>query len=108
MTKKTKEIAKLLGAEVIADLPRVGGGAFGAARVARLVADLRNGLEPGRGRRPGRPTNPKWARHPKVPMTDQTLRKLRQLAERSSTSARKVSPMQVAARLLEAAVTDCP
>jgi hypothetical protein len=107
MTQHTNKIAKLLAAEVIGGLPKTGGGAFGAARVAGMVDELRHGLEPGRGRRPGRPTNPKWARHPKVPISDQTLMKLRHLAEQSSTAGRKISPMQIAAHLLEAAVTHC-
>jgi hypothetical protein len=37
-------------------------------------------------------------------MSEKTLRTLRELAEEASTKQRKVSPMQVAARILEEAV----
>jgi hypothetical protein len=43
----------------------------------------------------------------KVPMSEETLRKLAQLAERASTAERRVSPMQVAAQWLEEAVAAC-
>lgn len=106
MARRTtiKRFAELMGAEVVGDVPETGGGAFGAARLPRLVAALRGTLSPGKGRRPGRPTNPKWRRHPKVPMSDQTIRELRRLADRASAPGRKVSPMQVAAHLLERAL----
>jgi hypothetical protein len=55
-------------------------------------------------RRPGRTSNPACPRHPKVPMSEQTMARLRQLAEQASTPERKVSPIQVAAHLLEEAV----
>jgi hypothetical protein len=87
-SKTVKRLTELLGAEVIGDVPEAGGGAFGAARLPRLIATLRDTLSPGQGRRPGRPTNPKWRRHPKVPMSDQTLRELQRLAERASAPGR--------------------
>lgn len=58
-------------------------------------------LLPSDGKRPGRPTNPVWVQRPKVPMSEETVRKLRELAEALSTADRKVSPMQVAAFLIE-------
>ena len=51
-----------------------------------------------------RPTNPNWVRHPKVPMSEATERRLSRLAEQASVSGRKVSPMQVAAQILEDAL----
>lgn len=102
MARNIKRIAKALGAKVVAQVPDMGGGAFGAARVAAEVEGLRERLQPGKGR--GRPTNRDWVRHPKVPMSAQTERKLKQLARRASKSGRKVSPMQVAAHLLEEAL----
>jgi hypothetical protein len=39
--------------------------------------------------------------------SEETLRKLAQLADRASTAERRVSPMQVAAQLLEEAVAEC-
>jgi hypothetical protein len=83
-------------------------GAFGAARLARIVADLQARLEPGQGLRPGRPTDASWVRHPKVPMSEATRRRLTRLAEQSSSGGRKVSPMQVAARILEEALAGLP
>jgi hypothetical protein len=108
MAKNIKRIASLLGADVVSKLPDTGGGAFGAARLLRVVQSLQNRLEPSEGKRPGRPTDSRWGLHPKVPMTKETARKLARLAERASTAHRRVSPMQVAAHLLEEAVDECP
>ena len=107
MSEKVEKIAQLLGATVIGELPDIGGGAFGAARLAHIAQALRSRLEPGAGRRPGRPTDASWAHHPKVPMSNETMRRLTRLAELSSTTERRVSPMQVAAQLLEDAVDPC-
>jgi hypothetical protein len=41
-------------------------------------------------------------------MSEETVQKLQRLAEQASTSGRRASPMQVAARLLEEAVAECP
>lgn len=108
MAKNIEKIADLLGADVVSHLPETGSGAFGAARLGRLVAALRARLEPSEGRRPGRPTDASWVRHPKVPMSEETARKLARLAKLASTPARRVSPMQIAAQLLEEAVAQCP
>ncbi len=101
MAKNIERLAQKLGADVVTELPDVGGGAFGAARLASI---LRQRLEPSRGKRPGRPTNQDWDRRPKVPMSGETEEHLAQLATLVSSSDRKVSPMQVAAHLLEEAV----
>ncbi len=93
-----ERLAARLGVDVAGHSPDTGEGAFGATRLARI---LQTRLIPSRGERPGRPTDPNWVLHPKVPMTEETLRKLTLLAERISTSKRKVSAMQVAAQLLE-------
>jgi hypothetical protein len=107
MAKNVRRIAELLGADVLGQLPETGGGAFGAARLARLVAALQSRLAPGRGHRPGRPTDANWVHHPKVPMSEATRRKLTRLAQQAGGSGRKVTPMQVAARLLEEALSGC-
>lgn len=96
-----QEFATLLGAEIVGEVPDVGGGPFGMARLAHIMHQR---LTPSRGERPGRPTNPNWVTRCKVPMSDATLRRLTELAESMSSSERKVSPMQVAAQLLEEAV----
>jgi hypothetical protein len=101
MAKNIHKLAKELGAEVVGKLTDVGGGAFGVARISRI---LQARLEPSRGQRPGRPTDSSWTRHPKIPMSELVERKLTQLAKQVSTAERRVSPMHVAAQLLEDAV----
>ncbi len=101
MAMEPHEVARLLGAEIVGEVPDVGGGPFGMARLAHIMHQR---LTPGLGERPGRPTDPDWATRPKVPMSEETVRKLTVIAEAMSTSERKVSPMQVAAQLLEEAV----
>jgi hypothetical protein len=108
MAKNIDKIAERLGAEVKAQIPEVGGGAFGAARIKRLIEALQGRLVPGQGRRAGRPTDPHWVRHPKVPMSEATERRLSLLAQRASASGRKVSPMQLAAQILEEALSGMP
>lgn len=83
---------------------RLGPGAFGAARLTAIVEKLQTRLSPSRGKRPGRPTDANWARHPKIPMSRTTEQRLLRLADRMSNGRRKVSPMQIAAQLLEEAV----
>lgn len=101
MAKNREKLAELLGAKIIAEVPDVGGGAFGMARLAQL---LHRRLIPSQGERPGRPTDSSWVLRPKVPMSEETATKLAKIAEALSTSERRVSPMQVAAHLLEEAV----
>jgi hypothetical protein len=104
MVKNIDIIAAGLGAKAMGKVPHTGGGAFGAARLARIVAAIQARLEPGQGLRPGRPTDATWVRHPKVPMSEATAQRLRLLAERASDGRRKVSPMQIAAQILEDAL----
>ena len=101
MPKRPKEFADLFGAKLIGEVPDTGGGPFGMARLAHIMHQR---LTPSQGERPGRPTDATWENRPKVPMTDATHRRLTQIAEQLSTSERRVSPMQVAAQLLEEAV----
>jgi hypothetical protein len=108
MARNLDTIARQLGAEVIAQVPEVGPGAFGAARLARIIEQLRSRLAPGQGRRPGRPTDANWVRHPKVPMSEATERRLIRLAQQVSTSGRKISPMQLAAQILEDVLAGLP
>ncbi len=101
MAANINRIANALGARVIGSVPEVGGGSFGAAR---LVTLLQGRLEPGQGKRPGRPTVASWVVSPKVPMSLETEATLAALAEKASLRGRKVSPMQLAAQILEEAV----
>ena len=98
MAKNVKRIAKRLGANVVGRVPDTGGGAFGMARLEKVLASR---LEPSQGIRPGRPSDPSWVYSRKVPMTDETIERLQEIAKSVSTDGRKVSPMQVAAQLLE-------
>jgi hypothetical protein len=104
MAKNTDRIADGLGAKVVGQVPEVEGGAFGAARLAKAIDTLRTRLVPGEGRRPGRPSEASWVRHPKVPMSEVTERRLAALAAQASTDRRKISPMQIAAQILEDAL----
>ena len=108
MAKNIEKIAAGLGAKIVGKVPHTGGGAFGAARLAHIVVAIQARLEPGQGLRPGRPTDATWVRHPKVPMSEATRQRLTRLAELSSTPGRKVSPMQVAAQILEDALSGIP
>jgi ribosomal protein S12 methylthiotransferase accessory factor YcaO len=105
MAKNIHQIAERLGAKIVTRMPEVGGGAFGAARLARLFEALQARLVPGQGKRAGRPSDANWVRHPKVPMSEATEQRLTRLAKEASTSGRKISPMQLAAQILEDAVT---
>jgi len=105
MARNIKQIADGLGAKVVGRAPDTGGGAFGAARLARIVASVQARLVPSQGKRAGRPSDASWVSHPKVPMSEATRQRLSLLAERASDGGRKVSPMQIAAQILEDALT---
>ncbi len=108
MPETIEPIAARLGAEIIGQVPDTGGGTFGAARLGKSIENLRARLVPGQGKRAGRPSDASWVRHPKVPMSEATGRRLLRLAERASTAGRKVSPMQIAAQILEDALAGVP
>ena len=107
MAKNVKRIAEILGARIVAEVPDTGGGAFGAYRLAEIVNHLQDRLEPGQGKRPGRPIAVEWVHHRKLPMSDETFNKLEQLAAKVSSGTRKISPMQLAAQMLEEAIARC-
>ncbi len=100
MTVKIEDLAKKLGGRVVGTVPEYSAGAFGAAKLAYI---LRERLEPSQGKRPGRPSNPEWSKRSKVPLAPETAERLGQLARILSDDKRKVSPMQVAAQILEEA-----
>jgi hypothetical protein len=105
MPKDPQKFANLLGAKIVGEMPDVGGGPFGMARLAHIMHQR---LTPSQGERPGRPTDSTWATRPKVPMSEATRQRLVEIAEAMSTPERRVSPMQVAAQLLEEAVVRVP
>lgn len=100
MAKNIKSLAKKLGADVVERVPEYTAGAFGVAALANV---LKERLEPGKGKRPGRPSNPNWVKRPKVPMAAETEQRLKELARLLSDDERQVTPMQVAAHILEEA-----
>ena len=102
MAKNVNTIAKKLGATVKGKVLDTGGGAFGMARLAQILTAR---LQPSQGLRPGRPSDPNWVLQAKVPMTEETKEQLTVLAEKLSGEGRRVSPMQVAAQLLEESVS---
>jgi hypothetical protein len=102
MAKNVNKIAIKLGATVKSQVPDTGGGAFGMSRLAEIVTAR---LQPSQGRRPGRPSDPSWVLKGKVPMSEDTKDQLTALAEKLSGEGRRVSPMQVAAQLLEESVS---
>ena len=109
MAKNIDTIAGKLGAVVVGQVPEAGGGAFGAAKLAQLVTALQARLVPGQGKRPGRPTDPSWVCVPKVPMSAVTMAKLAELSAQAGTAGgRRISPMQLAAQILEEAVAHLP
>lgn len=108
MAKNIDQIAAKLGATRVALVPDTGGGAFGAARLAEIVSRLQQRMSPGQGKRPGRPTVITWVTTPKVPMSDETEAKLARLASRASETGRRITPMQLAAQLLEEVVARLP
>jgi hypothetical protein len=50
MAKNIEKIAAGLGADIIGPMPGTGGGAFGAARLARIVETIQARIAPGQGR----------------------------------------------------------
>lgn len=67
----------------------------------RLSKSLKSRLQPSEGARPERPSDPNWNRYGKLPMSDETAKLLGDLAGHLSSEDWKISPMQVAAHLLE-------
>jgi hypothetical protein len=100
MDRRIEKIARKLGANVVGTVPEYSAGAFG---VAKLAQTLRQRLEPGRGKRPGRPSVAHWSKRSKIPLAAETEDRLEHLARLLSDEHRKISPMQVAAQILEEA-----
>ncbi|MCA9153370.1 MAG: hypothetical protein R3C99_11260 [Pirellulaceae bacterium] len=102
MAKNIQGLAHRLGAKVVGEIPDTGGGAFGMARLASVLATR---LQPSQGLRPGRPSDPTWIVQGKVPMSEETKARLTSIASELSKEGRRVSPMQVAAQILEDSVS---
>lgn len=74
---------------------------FDTDELGALGQRIRERLEPGKGERPGRPSDPSWTIQRKLSMNTETLALLEQAADAVSTDERRVSPMQMAALLIE-------
>ena len=85
MATPIQAIAGKLGAVVVGQIPEAGGGAFGAAKTASDVSQLRAEVRP-------------------VRIAAATLEKLGRIAEKASAGGRQIDPLEMAARLLEEAV----
>ncbi len=96
--RSIEELRRALGADEPQPVRAVPHGPYGALH---LAAELRERLQPGRGARPGRPTDPAWAVRRLVGFRPETWRRLREIAAGASTPDRRVSPAQVAAALVE-------
>lgn len=91
-----EKIARALGAERRGGV-RARGGYFGAMQ---LVADVQARFRVPAGG--GRPTDPSWTERRLVPLTEETLARLEELAQEIEEKRHvRVEPMQVAALLLE-------
>lgn len=73
----------------------------GKDQLKALGERLRKRLEPGRGERPGRPSDPTWTIQRKLSMNADTLSTLEIIAKDISSEERQVSPMQITALLIE-------
>ena len=99
MTIDPKKISQRLGAEHVGQVPDTGGGAFGMARLAEV---MKQRLDT-RGSQP-KGTGVGWILGSKVPMSAETEKLLIALADKLSTSDRRINPIQLAAQLLEETV----
>ncbi len=79
---------------------------LGTDQLKALGERLRQRLEPGRGERPGRPSDPSWTLQRKLSMNEKTLALLERAADAVSNNERRVSPMQIAALLIEDATQE--
>ena len=104
MAGDRKKIANTSQGEVGGGISGTERGALQAGRLRQVVSALKERLRPSDGLRPGRPTNAEGGHHPKVPMSEKTARELCKPAQHVSSEDRNVSPMEVAAHLLEDAV----
>lgn len=97
-TNNIKKLAKNLGATIGDPVHVPSDGAFGAAHLAAVLSAR---LRPSQGKGTGRPSDPAWNVRAKVPMKQETLARLEELASSLSSKERKISAMQLAAQLLE-------
>ncbi len=100
MAQNSVNIRRALGAETVVPVKTQPHGPFG---LLQLQAELAERL--GATGRPGRPSDPSWTIRRLIGFRPETWQALVELADRASTPRRRVSPGQVAARILEEGVT---
>lgn len=93
MTEELQEIAEGLGAKIVGTIPDVGGGAFGAARLARLYQKRKEA----QGETSGQPTSERLL---EVAVGEGMVRNLERLADWLSKPERHYSVTEVARGLL--------
>src|SRR3712207_605121 len=96
MSRSSEEIRAALGANQPVPVRTPPHGPFG---VMQLQAELAERLRP--RSRAGRPSDPEWTMRRLVGFRPETWRALAEIAAQVSTPQRRVSPGQVAARLIE-------
>jgi len=96
---KASAVAAALGASRVVALPGLPSG--GPLDLLQLRAEVAQRLRSSGGR----PTDPNWNVQRLVPFSDAHWRQLVELAERLSTDERKVSPGQLAAILIDRALS---
>jgi hypothetical protein len=101
MSEEMDRIQKIMNPDFSTLFPHVGGGAFGASRIASIITQLQSRLVPNQDLRLERPSELNWVESPKIPMSKQTIAKLKLLAVQASHGERIISPMQIAAQILE-------
>src|SRR5947207_10502582 len=96
-----REIGEALGASIFIEMPNRQSVVDSAVTMRMMHTVLHSKLQPGRGKRPGRPSNPAWTLRRQVPFSEATWSLLERFAEALSTPERRVSPAQLAATLIE-------
>src|SRR5260370_28799877 len=101
MAETFLEIAERMGGRILGTLPAVGGGAFGMARLGKILHDQ---LTPKPDSTPSQGIEESRVEQPKVPMSSATRQALEEMARKVSTPERAGGAMEIAAQLLEEAV----
>jgi hypothetical protein len=101
MAAEIEEIARLLGARIVGQMPDAGGGAPGAAALAGVYQARMSAIREQAG---GRPAAPDSVHVLEVPVSDTVARALSESAEFISTAGEPITPTMVATALLSGAV----
>ena len=103
MDRKIGEIARKMGAEVVGTVPEYSAGAFGVAKLAQTLGER---LEPGRGKRPGRPSVAHWSKRSQIPLAAETEGRLRYAFELCTAREPDAAEKQTLSRFLAGQLDD--